>query len=196
MFGLRADYLFTPQSTRCQQATRVRFQNAVPSPRPCPPACSKDAAARLEGQGTREIAPECPFSGWTPAEVRYFLVMLERIALLVLLTLALHPSLHAQVSEKVLQRVEIPTVNLQEVSLVQALDFVKQQVAKQTDDKLKLNIVPLLTDEEKEKTITLSLNKIPASALLEYLAQLGNVDIRYDQYAITVLSPEETPTAN
>jgi len=122
--------------------------------------------------------------------------MLERIALLVLLTLALHPSLHAQVSEKVLQRVEIPTVNLQEVSLVQALDFVKQQVAKQTDDKLKLNIVPLLTDEEKEKTITLSLNKIPASALLEYLAQLGNVDIRYDQYAITVLSPEETPTAN
>jgi len=128
--------------------------------------------------------------------VRYFLVMLERIALLVLLTLALHPSLHAQVSEKVLQRVEIPTVNLQEVSLVQALDFVKQQVAKQTDDKLKLNIVPLLTDEEKEKTITLSLNKIPASALLEYLAQLGNVDIRYDQYAITVLSPEETPTAN
>jgi len=110
-----------------------------------------------------------------------------------LLTMAAAP---AQVSEKVLERVEIPAVNFQEVTLVEAFDFVKQQVAKQTNDKIKLNIVALLSEEEKTKPITLSLNNIPASALLRYIAQLGNVAIKYDQYAITVSSAPKSSEAS
>jgi hypothetical protein len=86
-----------------------------------------------------------------------------------------------------LANVMIPKVSVKEATLGSVLEFVRQSVAKASENKVQINFVVQLPPEQVDKqTVTLSLNNIPASEVLRYIGDLANVEFEYDKYAIKV----------
>jgi hypothetical protein len=93
----------------------------------------------------------------------------------------------AATQEKQFATIIIPKVEFREATLGSTLDFLKQQVAKQTDGKVAVNFVLQIPDEQaKTQGVTLSLTNIPFTEVLRYLGTLTNTTFAFEKYAIAV----------
>lgn len=80
----------------------------------------------------------------------------------------------------------LPTVKLQDVAAREAFLYVSQQVEKRSGGKKHLNVVWLAPSEAGNR-ITLTLQNIPVSEVLRYLAAAADLRVVYDRNAIKVL---------
>jgi hypothetical protein len=91
------------------------------------------------------------------------------------------------VQEKQLSAIILPKIEFREATLGSALDFLKQQVNKQTAGKQVVNFVVQLPEEQvKKQTVTLSLANVPFTEVLRYLGTLTNTSFTFEKYAIAV----------
>lgn len=91
------------------------------------------------------------------------------------------------IQEKQLSAVIMPKVEFREATLGSALDFLKQQVAKQSGGAIAMNFVLQIPEEQvKTQTITISLANVPITEVLRYIGTLTNTTFTYEKYAITV----------
>lgn len=98
--------------------------------------------------------------------------------------------------EKQLAAVIIPKVEFRQASLGSTLDYLKQQVTKQTDGKVAPNFVLQIPEETvKAENVTLSLTNIPFTEVLRYLGTLTNTTFSFEKYAITVRPAAAKATA-
>lgn len=89
--------------------------------------------------------------------------------------------------EKQLAAVIIPKVEFREATFGSALDFLKQQVAGQSQGKIAVNFVLQIPDEQvKTHTVTLSLTNVPFTEVLRYLGTLTGTTFAFEKYAIAV----------
>jgi hypothetical protein len=89
----------------------------------------------------------------------------------------------------------LPKVEMRDVSLADALDRLKQLVAKQSDGKLAANFVAKLPPETIDQKITLSLVNVPFTEALKYLGELADVQFSFEKYAIVVKKKAAAATA-
>jgi hypothetical protein len=91
------------------------------------------------------------------------------------------------VQEKQFSAIILPKIEFREATLGSALDFLKQQVNKQTGGKQIVNFVVQLPDEQvKAQTVTLSLANVPFTEVLRYVGTLTNTTFTFEKYAIAV----------
>lgn len=89
--------------------------------------------------------------------------------------------------QKQLAGVIIPKIAVREATLGSVLEFMRQSIAKASDNKVQVNFVVQLPEEQvKTQTVTLNLTNIPASEVLRYIGDLAHVQFEYDKYAIKV----------
>jgi len=87
--------------------------------------------------------------------------------------------------EKSLSAVMIPKVDFQDTSAKEALDFVSQRVKALTEGKQAVNVVWMVPPDSNPH-VTLSLQNVPASEVLKYIASAANLELDYDTYAVKV----------
>ena len=94
--------------------------------------------------------------------------------------------------ERQLSGVIIPKINFKEATLGSALDFVKKTVVEQSGGRQSVSFVVQMPQEQvNTMTVTLSLQNIPASEAIRYLADLANATVTYEAYAV-VFKPKAT----
>jgi hypothetical protein len=80
-----------------------------------------------------------------------------------------------------------PADQFRDATLGSALDYLKNQAAKLSNNKVAVNFVVQLPDDVvKTRTVTLSLANVPFTEALRYLGDLAGVSFTYEKYAITV----------
>src|SRR5208337_4869542 len=90
-----------------------------------------------------------------------------------------------------LKQLVLPRVSLKNASFSAALDFLKQEAAKQS---VSVSFVPQLPDAQLQHPITLSLGQIPFLDALNYVCQLDGAVYKIDPYAIVITpKPPDTP---
>lgn len=92
-----------------------------------------------------------------------------------------------------LKKVILPKVEFEDASPKEAIEFVAQQVQKQTGGKQTVNVV-WMVPEGQEKKITLRLQNIPAFEALRYIGDAAGVQLEYDTFAVKI-KPAEPSTA-
>ncbi len=93
-----------------------------------------------------------------------------------------------------LKKIILPKVEFQQTTAREAITFIAQQVTKQTGGKQAVNVV-WMVPEGAEKTVTLSLQNIPASEALKYIAEAANLQVEYDNFAVKIKpAAEPNPT--
>jgi thioredoxin-like negative regulator of GroEL len=85
-----------------------------------------------------------------------------------------------------LKQIILPSVDLEDVAPRDAFTFLSQQVETLTEGKRHLNIVWLAPPKAGNR-ITLALQNVPISEVLQYLATMANLRIAYDRDAVKVL---------
>ncbi len=91
--------------------------------------------------------------------------------------------------QKQLEKLIVPKIEFRDATLGSALDFLKTSAAKNSGNKVAINFVVQVPDEQiKTQTVTMSLTNIPMSEALRYLGGLASLDFSYEQYAIVVKS--------
>lgn len=93
-----------------------------------------------------------------------------------------------------LKKVTLPQVNFNNTSIREAITYISQQVSKQTAGKQAVNIV-WMVPEGQDKTVTLSLQNVPAYEALRYVADAAGLQLEYDNFAVKV-KPAEPKTAS
>ncbi len=88
--------------------------------------------------------------------------------------------------EKQLSSMILPKVELKEATLDSVLDYLKRSAAKLSNDKVAVNFVPQLNEEQRSQPITLSLSNVPFTEVLKYVGTLGKVKFAFEPYAISV----------
>ncbi len=96
----------------------------------------------------------------------------------------------------------IPHINLENVSISEAVDYLKQKSCEQDPLKKGVNIFLKLTALEKtlplasdsnalstEPSISLQLNEVPLYVALEYVAKQANLTLKIDPYAVVLIPP-------
>jgi hypothetical protein len=90
----------------------------------------------------------------------------------------------AQSTKNPLKGLIIPRIDFRNATFSAALDFFRQEAAKQS---VNVSFVPQLPPEQLNKPVTLSLSQIPFLDALNYLCQLDDATYRVEQYAIVIL---------
>jgi hypothetical protein len=89
--------------------------------------------------------------------------------------------------EKQLQALVLPQIQFRDATLGSALDYMKNQAAKLSNNKVAVNFVVQLPDDVvNTRTVTLNLANVPFTEALRYLGDLGGVSFTYEKYAIKV----------
>lgn len=92
--------------------------------------------------------------------------------------------------ERQVASIVIPQIQFRDATLGSAVDYLKKAVDKQSGGKVAVNFVVKLPPEQiTTQTVTLSLNQVPFTEAVKYLASVANLDVEYQQYAI-VLKPK------
>ncbi len=90
-----------------------------------------------------------------------------------------------------LKQLLLPKLNFKNATFSAALDYLKQEAAKQS---VTVSFVPQLPDAQLQHPITLSLGQIPFLDALTYVCQLDGAVYKVDPYAIVITpKPPETP---
>ncbi len=98
--------------------------------------------------------------------------------------------------EKQLRTLILPAVKFQDASLSSALEFLKQQAAKQ---QVVVSFVSQLPAAEMNKPVSLSLSNVPFTEALRYVCQLAGAQAVIEKYAIVIRkpgAPEATSSAS
>ncbi len=78
-------------------------------------------------------------------------------------------------------------IRLREATLSAALDSFKRSVTTKTNGRLSVSIVAQLPPETlNSQSVTLSLNNVPATEALRYLADQVNATVAYEKFAIVI----------
>lgn len=86
-----------------------------------------------------------------------------------------------------LKKMVIPSVELEHVTLREALETLIVQIRQISGKKTATNfIIKDPNGRFNNRRITLQLNNVPANVLLQYIADQVGGDIHYDQYAIII----------
>jgi hypothetical protein len=89
--------------------------------------------------------------------------------------------------EGTLKKIVIPTVDFHDVSVREAVAFVSQRVRELSGGKQSLNVVWMVPAEQATgERVTLSLQNVPASEVLRYIADASNLQISYDPLAVKI----------
>lgn len=83
-----------------------------------------------------------------------------------------------------IQNVVIPKIELSSATFAAALDYMKEQAAKQS---VSISFVPELPAAQLQHPVTLSLSQIPFLDGLNYLCSLNNATYKLERYAIVIL---------
>ena len=89
-------------------------------------------------------------------------------------------------TKAMLEILTLPKVQLNEASLGEALEFLRQKGNQLGEGKVAINFVLMIDEKAKETKITLSLQSVPFTEVLRYIGELANVQFSYDRFAITV----------
>lgn len=90
-----------------------------------------------------------------------------------------------------LKKVIIPKIELADATPRECVDYVVQRIEKLTEGKQKVSVVWLVPTDLTDH-ITLSLQNVPATEALKYIAELASLQIDYDNYALKI---KPAPTA-
>lgn len=84
-----------------------------------------------------------------------------------------------------------PEINFRDTSLTSAVEYLRQATAKEPGGAGGFNLVELYPKEFGEETlITMSLNNVPFSAVLKYVAESAGVEVSYQDHAIVLKKAE------
>ncbi len=87
-----------------------------------------------------------------------------------------------------LDAILLTKLELKDVSAREAFDYTAQAINKQSKDGFRLNLI-WMVPEEYPNRVNLSLDNIPASADLEYLASNAGLRIAFEDYAVKISVP-------
>ena len=97
--------------------------------------------------------------------------------------------------KKTLDGIILSSLALNDVSAREAFDYTAQLINKQGPEGFRLNLVWIVPADYPAK-INLTLEGIPASTAIEYLASSAGLNVEFDEYAIKVsapVAPQSTP---
>jgi len=100
--------------------------------------------------------------------------------------------------KKTLDGIILSSLALNDVSAREAFDYTAQLINKQGPEGFRLNLVWIVPADYPAK-INLTLEGIPASTAIEYLASSAGLNVEFDEYAIKVsapVAPQSTPCAH
>lgn len=84
-----------------------------------------------------------------------------------------------------LKKVVIPQIQFTDSTPRECVDYVVQRIEKLTDGKQKVSVVWLVPTDLPAR-ITLSLQNVPATEALRYIAEMAGLQIDYDAYALKI----------
>lgn len=89
--------------------------------------------------------------------------------------------------ERQLAGVIVPKVQLKDATIGTVFDYLKSTAAKLTEGKVVVNFVlKLPEDVVKTQTISLNMSGVPYTEVVKYVAELANLQVEYQQYAVLV----------
>jgi len=89
--------------------------------------------------------------------------------------------------EKQLAGLIVPKVTLKDATIGSVFDYLKTTAGKISDGKASVNFVLKLPDDViKTQTITLNMTDAPFTEVVKYVAELANLNVKYQQYAVLV----------
>ncbi len=106
--------------------------------------------------------------------------------------------------ERQLAGLIVPKVQLKDATIGAVFDYLKTTAGKLSDGKIAVNFVLKLPDDAiKTQTITLSMNNAPFTEVVKYVAELANLNVQYQKFAVLVTpkagaapeAPAPAPTA-
>ena len=87
--------------------------------------------------------------------------------------------------KKKIDAIIVPKVDLRDTSAHEAFEFIFQLLNRNAPQGFHANMV-WAVPENYQKNITLSLDKVPASAALEYTAQMVGLKVSYEEFAVKI----------
>jgi len=90
-----------------------------------------------------------------------------------------------------LKKVIIPKVEFTDVTAKESVDYVVQRIKTLTEGKQNVSLVWMVPSDFPGR-ITLSLQNVPATEALRYIAEMAGLELDYDNYALKV---KPAPTA-
>jgi hypothetical protein len=99
------------------------------------------------------------------------------------------------VMEKELSTVVLPKIDFKEATLGSVFDYLRQQVPKVSGGKKSVNFVLQVPEDRLQAQVTLQLTNIPFTEALRYLADLSNLQLEYQTYAIKVTAKGGGPVS-
>ena len=94
-----------------------------------------------------------------------------------------------------LRKIIIPSAIFQNATTREAVAFVSQKVAELTGGKQALNVVWLVPEDRDTSRVSLSLQNVPASEVLRYIAESAGLEIAYSEHAATIRPRDSAPRA-
>ncbi len=95
--------------------------------------------------------------------------------------------------EQQLATLTVPKVTLKDATLGAVFDYLRNMASKLSDGKTPANFVlKLPEDQVKTQTVTLNLTNAPFTEVVKYVAELSNLTVEYQRYAI-VVTPKTAP---
>lgn len=95
--------------------------------------------------------------------------------------------------ERQLAGLTVPKVQLKDATIGAVFDYLKATAGKLSEGKLSVNFVLKLPEEVvKTQTITLNMTNAPFTEVVKYVAELANLTVEYQQYAVLV-TPKAVP---
>lgn len=89
--------------------------------------------------------------------------------------------------EKQLAGLVVSKVQLKDATIGAVFDYLKTTAGKLSDGRIAVNFVLKLPDDViKTQTITLNMTNAPYTEVVKYVAELANLNVQYQQYAVLV----------
>ena len=89
--------------------------------------------------------------------------------------------------ERQLAGLIVPKVQLKDATIGAVFDYLKTTAGKLSDGKISVNFVLKLPDDVvKTQTISLNMSNAPFTEVVKYVAELANLNVQYQQYAVLV----------
>ena len=89
--------------------------------------------------------------------------------------------------ERQLAGLIVPKVQLKDATIGSVFDYLKTTANKLSEGKVAVNFVLKLPDDVvKTQTITLSMNNAPFTEVVKYVAELANLNVQYQKFAVLV----------
>ena len=89
--------------------------------------------------------------------------------------------------ERQLAGLIVPKVQLKDATIGAVFDYLKITAGKLTDGKVSVNFVLKLPEDViKTQTVSLNMSNAPFTEVVKYVAELANLNVQYQQYAVLV----------